>query len=90
MNRISPEILDSPIEYLKGVGPHRAEMLRKELRIDSFRDLLEFYPYRHIDKSRINTIREITFQHRIYTGCRHSGKPEITGNRQTQKDWLRI
>jgi ATP-dependent DNA helicase RecG len=62
MSSIPPQILDSPIEYLKGVGPHRAEMLRKELQIASFRDLLEFYPYRHIDKTRINTIGEITFQ----------------------------
>ncbi len=50
MSRISQEILESPIEYLKGVGPHRADMLRKELRIGSFRDMLELYPYRHIDK----------------------------------------
>jgi len=62
MSSISPQILDSPIEYLKGVGPHRAEMLRRELQIGSFRDLLEFYPYRHIDKTRINSISEISFQ----------------------------
>ncbi|MDP4129514.1 MAG: ATP-dependent DNA helicase RecG [Bacteroidota bacterium] len=60
MSRIFPKILASPIEYLKGVGPHRADMLRKELQISSFRDLLEFYPYRHVDKSRINTINEIS------------------------------
>jgi ATP-dependent DNA helicase RecG len=59
MSRTSQEILESPIEYLKGVGPHRAEMLRKELKIGSFRDMLELYPYRHIDKSRVNTIAEI-------------------------------
>jgi ATP-dependent DNA helicase RecG len=60
MSSTFQEILASPIEYLKGVGPHRAEILRKELQIDCFRDLLELYPYRHIDKSRINTIREIS------------------------------
>jgi ATP-dependent DNA helicase RecG len=59
MNWTSPEILASPIEYLKGVGPQRAMILRKELNIGSFRDLLELYPYRHIDKSRISSISDI-------------------------------
>ncbi len=60
MNWTSPEILNSPIEYLKGVGPQRAIILRKELGIDTFRDLLELYPYRHLDKSHIHTISEIS------------------------------
>ncbi|MDP9040956.1 MAG: DEAD/DEAH box helicase, partial [Bacteroidota bacterium] len=60
MNRTSPEILVSPIEYLKGVGPQRAMILRKELGIDTFGDLLELYPYRHLDKSQITSISDIT------------------------------
>ena len=59
MNRTSTEILASPIEYLKGVGPQRAMILRKELGIDTFRDLLELYPYRHLDKSHISSISDI-------------------------------
>lgn len=50
----------SPIEYLKGVGPQRAELLQKELGIFTFKDLLEHFPYRHIDKTKVNLIREIT------------------------------
>jgi ATP-dependent DNA helicase RecG len=53
-------ILSNPIEYLKGVGPQRAMILRKELEIDTFRDLLELYPYRHLDKSHISLISEIS------------------------------
>jgi ATP-dependent DNA helicase RecG len=53
-------LLGSPIEYLKGVGPLRAELLKKELGIFTFRDLLEHFPYRHIDRTRINPIRDIT------------------------------
>jgi ATP-dependent DNA helicase RecG len=53
-------ILSSPIEYLKGVGPQRAMILRKELGIDSFGDLLELYPYRHLDKSRVSLISDIS------------------------------
>jgi ATP-dependent DNA helicase RecG len=56
----SPDILSNPIEYLKGVGPQRAELLKKELGIFTFRQLLEHFPYRHLDKTKINLIREIT------------------------------
>ncbi len=51
--------LDTPIEYLKGVGPKRAELLRAELEISSFNDLLYFFPFRYIDRSRFHTIREV-------------------------------
>jgi ATP-dependent DNA helicase RecG len=60
MSRNLPEILASPIEYLKGVGPQRAILLRKELGIDTFRDLLELFPYRHIDKSQLANISDIS------------------------------
>jgi ATP-dependent DNA helicase RecG len=52
--------LSSPIEYLKGVGPLRGDLLKKELGIFIFRDLLEHFPNRHIDKTKINRIGEIT------------------------------
>jgi ATP-dependent DNA helicase RecG len=52
-------ILDSPIEYLKGVGPQRGDLLRKELNIHTFGDLLEHFPYRHIDKTRVFPISAI-------------------------------
>ncbi|HEY2720496.1 MAG TPA: ATP-dependent DNA helicase RecG [Chitinophagaceae bacterium] len=55
----SPEILSNPIEYLKGVGPPRAELLKKELAIFSFNDLLNHFPYRHIDKTKVNLIADI-------------------------------
>lgn len=52
-------ILDSPIEYLKGVGPQRGDMLRKELGIGSFGDLLYHYPYRYADRSKFTKIAAI-------------------------------
>lgn len=55
-------ILDSPIEYLKGVGPLKGDMLRKELAIFTFRDLLEHFPLRHLDKTKVDAIRSITPQ----------------------------
>jgi len=53
-------ILFSPIEYLKGVGPQRGEMLKKELNIFTFADLLEHFPFRHVDKTKVSKISEIT------------------------------
>ena len=46
----NPHMLDTPIEFLKGVGPQRAEVLQKELHIFSYRDLLELYPFRYMIK----------------------------------------
>ncbi|REJ81665.1 MAG: ATP-dependent DNA helicase RecG [Bacteroidetes bacterium] len=46
------EYFDTPIEFLKGVGPQRAELLRKELGIFNFGDLLTYYPFRYVDRTR--------------------------------------
>lgn len=51
--------LQTPIEYLKGVGPVRAEMLWKELNIRTFEDLLMHYPFRYVDRSQISMIRNV-------------------------------
>lgn len=53
------DLLTTPIEYLKGVGPKRADVLRKEFNIFTYADLLFYYPYRHIDKSKIYHISDI-------------------------------
>ncbi|MGN6476096.1 MAG: hypothetical protein ACTHKV_02635 [Flavipsychrobacter sp.] len=44
---------------MKGVGPQRGELLRKELQIASFGDLLEHYPYRYFDRSRVDKVAAI-------------------------------
>lgn len=46
--------------YLPGVGPRRKEILEKELHIRSWQDLLEYYPYKYVDRSRIYAIRELS------------------------------
>jgi len=52
-------LLETKIEFLKGVGPQRAELLQKEFGIFTFGQLLHHYPFRYIDKSKIYTIAEI-------------------------------
>ena len=53
-------ILQQDIQYLAGVGPQRKKMLREELGIETFGDLLEYYPYKYVDRSKVYTIRELT------------------------------
>ncbi|BDB55241.1 ATP-dependent DNA helicase RecG [Flavobacterium ammoniigenes] len=52
-------LLQTPIEYLKGVGPHRGELLRKELGIFKYGDLVNFFPNRYIDRTRYYKINEL-------------------------------
>jgi ATP-dependent DNA helicase RecG len=51
--------LITPIEYLKGVGPKRAELLKKELGIYTFRDLLFYFPFRYIDRSKFHKVDQL-------------------------------
>lgn len=54
------DILSSPIEYLKGVGPVKGDMLRKELSIFTFKDLLFHFPFRYVDKTKFHAIKNLT------------------------------
>ena len=53
------EFLASDIKFLKGVGSTRAEVLQKELEIFRFTDLLNYYPFRYVDRSKFYKISEI-------------------------------
>ncbi|MCU0351292.1 MAG: OB-fold nucleic acid binding domain-containing protein, partial [Flavobacterium sp.] len=52
-------LLETPIEFLKGVGPQRGDLLRKELGIHKYADLLNLFPNRYIDKTRYYKINEL-------------------------------
>lgn len=49
----------TPIEFLKGVGPKRAELLKKEINIHSFQDLLFYFPFRYVDRSVFHQVADI-------------------------------
>ena len=53
------EFLKTTIEYLKGVGPLRAETLNKEAKIFTFNDLLHYFPFRYVDRSVIHAIADV-------------------------------
>jgi len=52
-------LLITPIEFLKGVGPNRAELLKKELGIYSFGDLLTYFPFRYVDRSQFHKVSDL-------------------------------
>jgi len=53
-------ILDQDIKFLPGVGPNRKKMLSNELGIETYGDLLEYFPYKYVDRSKVYTIHELT------------------------------
>ena len=53
------DVFEKPIKFLKGIGPSRAKILDKELSIRTFRDLLFFFPYRYVDRSKFHLINDL-------------------------------
>ncbi len=58
-NMPSSDILNQDIKFLAGVGPQRTSILNRELNITTWGDLLEYYPYKYVDRSRIYAISEL-------------------------------
>jgi ATP-dependent DNA helicase RecG len=50
---------DTSVEFLKGVGPQRAALLQKELKIFTYGDLIQYYPFRHEDRTQFYAIKEV-------------------------------
>lgn len=57
--RTTTNFFDTKIEFLKGVGPSRAATLNKELKIFTFGELVQYYPFRHEDRSSFQRINEL-------------------------------
>jgi len=57
---MSAAFFETRVEYLKGIGPQKAAILNTELRIFTYKDLLEHYPFRYEDRSKFHTINEIS------------------------------
>ena len=53
---------DTSLEFLKGVGPLRAALLQKELKLFTFGDLVQYYPFRHEDRTQFYTINQVTYE----------------------------
>ncbi|RYU96048.1 ATP-dependent DNA helicase RecG [Emticicia agri] len=59
MSERRTSFFDTKIEFLKGVGPTKAELLNKELNIFTYGDLIEYYPFRHEDRTEFHRISEL-------------------------------
>jgi ATP-dependent DNA helicase RecG len=67
------------------VGPLRAELLKKELGIFTFQDLLELYPYRHVDRTKINLVREIDAQTEYIQVAGRVTSVEVLGDKRARR-----
>ena len=56
---MNANFLQTPIDYLKGVGPNRADLLKKELGIHTFQDLLNLFPNRYLDRTQYYKIAQL-------------------------------
>ena len=53
-------ILSQDIKYLPGVGPKRKDLLQRELGIETYGDLLQYFPYKHVDRSKLYAVNELS------------------------------
>ncbi|HEY1038873.1 MAG TPA: ATP-dependent DNA helicase RecG [Bacteroidia bacterium] len=79
------DFLLTPIEYLKGVGPQRGELLRKELGIFTFQHLLTFYPYRYVDRTKFHKVAEINEELTFVQLRGYITKTELIGDKRKKR-----
>lgn len=82
---MNKQIFQTPIEYLKGVGLTRADVLKKELEIFTFEDLLRHFPYKHIDRTRFYKIRDVRDDLPYVQVLARLTHKEIIGEKRTKR-----
>jgi ATP-dependent DNA helicase RecG len=75
----------TPIEYLKGVGLSRADVLKKELGLATFEDLLRHFPYKYIDRTRFYKIRDIEPELPYVQVIARITSKELLGDKRTKR-----
>ena len=81
----NPQIFTTPIEYLKGVGAARANVLKTELKISTFADLLKHYPFKYIDRTRFYKIAELNTELPYVQFIARLRDKEIVGEKHTKR-----
>jgi ATP-dependent DNA helicase RecG len=79
------QLFKTPVEYLKGVGTARAEVLKKELDIQTFEDMLRHFPFRYIDRTRFYKIRDINIELPLVQVIARLTHKEILGEKHTRR-----
>lgn len=80
-----PDFLDQDIKFLPGVGPQRADLLKKELQIRTFRELLYYFPYKYIDRTKFYKISELDASQAYTQVTGTLGNFEIIGEGRKQR-----
>jgi len=79
------QILNTNITYLKGVGEVKANLLKKELDIFTFGDLLVYYPFRYVDKSKFHTVSDVNNETAYYQIKGKIGRIQLLGQHRGQR-----
>ena len=66
---MNSDFLNQSIEFIKGVGPARSKLLSEELNLKTIKDLVDFYPYRYIDRSRDPLVEDLQLNARVNLIC---------------------
>jgi ATP-dependent DNA helicase RecG len=80
-----PVTLETPIEFLKGVGPQRAALLNKELSIFTFNDLLNYFPFRYVDRSKFYSVAEVSDESAYVQLKGRINRIEIVGDKRVKR-----
>jgi ATP-dependent DNA helicase RecG len=79
------QLFQTPVEYLKGAGPSRAEILKKELGIYNFEDMLRHFPFKYIDRTRFYKIKDIQPELPLVQVIARLTHTEILGEKHTKR-----
>ncbi|HEU4716504.1 MAG TPA: ATP-dependent DNA helicase RecG [Bacteroidia bacterium] len=82
---MAESLLETPVEYLKGVGPERAKVLKAEFGIHTFGDLLRWYPYRYVDRTKFYSTAEINADMPFVQLRGHILHPQVVGQKQGKR-----
>jgi ATP-dependent DNA helicase RecG len=82
---MTPSFLDTPIGFLKGIGPQRAEVLQKELFVFTYKDLITHYPFRYVDRAQFHGVREVTEDSAYYQLRGHIVEIDFVGEKRTKR-----
>jgi len=82
---LNGQSFQTPVEYLKGVGLTRADILKKELAVFTFEDLLNYFPYKHIDRTRFYKIKDIQPELPYVQVLARLTSKEIIGEKHTKR-----
>jgi ATP-dependent DNA helicase RecG len=78
-------VFQTPVEYLKGVGTARAEVLKKELALFNFEDLLRHFPFKYIDRTRFYKVKDINAEMPYVQVVARLTNKEIIGEKRTKR-----